>query len=259
MNIYTYQESEEIMGFSLGSVLGSSVGNIAGSLIAYQSAKKSASAAKSINETQLEYNKEAAQNAHQWEVEDLKKAHLNPILSAGGNGANANPMTAVMPDTSGYQTAGTIASQAITTGADALQKMAQANLANAETDFTKGIKTEKGKTEVEQIQNDTKLKGAQIQNLNKDTEYKLALIGATSADKALKEAQASNTWADTSKKNFETTQIQGTPEFHEGRVYNEIPWNKQKYYSRGVTAYKYGNETFKSMTPWAKMHSAKKK
>ena len=36
------------------------------------------------------YQKEFAQNAHQWEIADLKKAGLNPVLSAGGSGATAS-------------------------------------------------------------------------------------------------------------------------------------------------------------------------
>lgn len=35
-----------------------------------------------------EYEKEAARNAIQWQMEDLKKAGLNPILAAGYGGAN---------------------------------------------------------------------------------------------------------------------------------------------------------------------------
>lgn len=34
------------------------------------------------------HQKEAMQNAHQWEIADLKAAGLNPALSAGGNGAS---------------------------------------------------------------------------------------------------------------------------------------------------------------------------
>lgn len=44
--------------------------------------------------------KEMMKNAHQWEVEDLRKAGLNPILSAtGGSGASASSVgMAVSPD-----------------------------------------------------------------------------------------------------------------------------------------------------------------
>lgn len=47
------------------------------------------SGATSAAQLNNKYQKEFAQNAHQWEVEDLKKAGLNPILSAGGSGATA--------------------------------------------------------------------------------------------------------------------------------------------------------------------------
>lgn len=38
-------------------------------------------------QAQMDWEKKKMQNAHQWEVEDLHKAGLNPILSAGGQGA----------------------------------------------------------------------------------------------------------------------------------------------------------------------------
>ena len=57
------------------------------------------SSAKAVKR-QIRWERERAQNAHQWEVEDLKKAGLNPILSANG-GAVTGGISAPVPDFSG--------------------------------------------------------------------------------------------------------------------------------------------------------------
>lgn len=54
---------------------------------------------------QIKWERERAKNAHQWEVEDLKAAGLNPILSAGGTGATTGGISAPVPDTSGISNA----------------------------------------------------------------------------------------------------------------------------------------------------------
>lgn len=45
--------------------------------------------------------KEVMKNRHQWEVSDLRKAGLNPILSAGGGGTAGNAPITQSPDVAG--------------------------------------------------------------------------------------------------------------------------------------------------------------
>lgn len=53
------------------------------------------------------HQKEVMQNRHQWEVADMRKAGLNPILSAtGGSGAPGNAPTIVAPDLAGAMKSG---------------------------------------------------------------------------------------------------------------------------------------------------------
>lgn len=71
----------------LFSKVGGELNSITGASGSASSAYKYSAALAAQN---WAYQKEMAQNAHQWEVEDLKKAGLNPALSGlGGTGASA--------------------------------------------------------------------------------------------------------------------------------------------------------------------------
>lgn len=80
------------MGFHLAEAIGGAFNFGSSALSAYFSWK---------------HQKEAMQNRHQWEVGDMRKAGLNPILSAtGGSGAAGNAPTIVAPDLAGAMKSG---------------------------------------------------------------------------------------------------------------------------------------------------------
>ena len=86
---------------ALGSPLGGMAANLAGSLLEGNQAQKAAKVQRDWEETK-------AKNAHQWEVQDLKAAGLNPILSAGGSGAAMGSISAPqVPDYSEIADVGT--------------------------------------------------------------------------------------------------------------------------------------------------------
>lgn len=76
-----------------------SFGAIAGVLGSIGSSIIGSNSAKSVSQQNYEASREAMQNRHQWEVEDLKKAGLNPILSAtGSTGTTSGTGVSYSPD-----------------------------------------------------------------------------------------------------------------------------------------------------------------
>ena len=103
------------IGGVAGGPLGAIAGNAAGALIEGNQANKGV-------QKQIDWEETKAKNAHQWEMQDLKAAGLNPILSAGGSGASMGSISApVIPDYSG----------AIKSGIDAMNS--ETNRMNAKT------------------------------------------------------------------------------------------------------------------------------
>lgn len=69
------------------------LGGLAGNAMSFMGQKSANKTNRQLMERQLAWERERAQNAHQWEVQDLRKAGLNPILSAN-NGAMTGSVSA---------------------------------------------------------------------------------------------------------------------------------------------------------------------
>lgn len=96
------------------SFLGSAAGSIIGGIGEYFGTSSANSLQQSLFDQQIGFNREVMQNRHQWEVEDLKKAGLNPLLSATtGTGTLSAPNPPITQKANYAQSAAQLATLSI--------------------------------------------------------------------------------------------------------------------------------------------------
>lgn len=150
---------------SYGAIAAAAAGATAGGLSAISNWGSSKYAVRK----QLQWERERATHAHQWEVQDLKKAGLNPILSAGGQGATTGGISAPLPDMSGIGNAITYTTDLINTALAAKKNQAETANLNANTLNTVS---------------DTEIKNSQKALVEAQTISEMARSGLISAQKA---------------------------------------------------------------------------
>lgn len=122
-------------------VVGSLAGTALSSGLSFLGGKDSNKEARKAAEAQMAFQRESLQNRHQWEVADLRKAGLNPILSAnsgapGASGASYQPTNALAgaADALGKGSANAVMIQNMK--ADTAKKIADAGLASTSAKAT---------------------------------------------------------------------------------------------------------------------------
>lgn len=169
----------------LFSSVGSILNDITGATSAARQNQKYALQSAEINN---KYQKEFAQNAHQWEMQDLKKAGLNPILTAtGGNGASAsgggvnsaqmqssgiNPIDSLIGTINGIQTAKKTASenaniqaQTLNTQTDTIGK----GIMNKIAEIDLAYRDKKNQAEIDKLKEELKTLQAQYNKTIEET------------------------------------------------------------------------------------------
>lgn len=147
---------------------------------ASHSAKQSMKYSSYLQAQNYANQKEAMKNAHQWEVEDLKKAGLNPILSAGGTGASAG---GVGGGSSVGMQAGTGGLSDLINSAGGLLKLSS-EIDNLDKDTElKGAVTGKTNKEVQEVNSRTELNNAKLKEVASNVLLNSAKTAQTRATK----------------------------------------------------------------------------
>lgn len=105
------------------------------------------------------HQKEVMKNRHQWEVEDLRNAGLNPILSAGGQGAPGNAPIIEAPDVSG-----------------AAAKAVEASLGKSQEDLIKA-QTQQSTSSARQAESQTALNKTEEKRVAFEADRSLEAVG----------------------------------------------------------------------------------
>ncbi len=168
---------------NLGIALGGSVGKLIGGYMDRQEARHSAKQNYTYNswlQGQNEnFQKYMAQNAHQMEVEDLKKAGLNPVLSANGSSAASIASSSAGGSAGGGANGGYFGGAAdtalqaigINSAKDLNQSQEELNSATAiKTMNEAGVIKPKAEAEVRKLISDTTVNSAKIMNMEKERE-----------------------------------------------------------------------------------------
>lgn len=117
----------------VGSVVGGLFG-MAGASQQAASAKEQTILAAKLQRANWEY---AQKNAHQFEIEDLRNAGLNPILSANHSQLASMPSVSIGSGASGYGQLGSIMAHAVTSGLQLRNDNERIKLEQAKVDLDK--------------------------------------------------------------------------------------------------------------------------